>query len=466
MIYGTVDGSGLDTGTITIYKDADAVCTLVIGVDHACPPNSTIFDVGNYTLNASLTFPAGSPYEDSNAAPVTISIAQDPTSIALTSSASPAALGTPVTFTATVSGSFPATPTGQVIFTVDDGAALPAVLLDAAGTATLTATSLALGQHTITAAYAGATDFLAAQDASFKQQIVPPATVTTIASSLNPSTVGESITFTSIVSPAAGVGVTPTGAVTFKDGTASFATVLVTPKGGQYSSQTSISTLAAGTHSITAIYSGDAATSASVSRVLVQQVDYPLTMAQPGYNITVTPASLSLAAGATAKLTVTVTAISGYAEPVTLSCGDLPNESACTFADQTIPAGGGVTTLALTTMSPHDCGSSVPYGGFSALRRPASILGRGLGYEAPALAGALVLLFPRKRRGMKVLLALAAAFVLCSMTGCGGRCTDFGTSPGHYTFKVVDATPVTPGGTAAAENSRGTSASVALSVEP
>jgi hypothetical protein len=238
----------LTTGTITIYKDTDAVCVLAIvaNATQSCPPNSTIFDVGNYTLTATLTFPPGSAYANSSAAPVNISIAQDPTSIAITSSANPAALGTPVTFTALVTGTYPATPTGEAVFTVD-GTPSPALPLDSNGVASLTTSTLALGPHTITAAYAGATDFLPAEDATVKQQIVPPATVTTIASSLNPSTIGESVTFTATVSTAAGPSVIPTGRVTFKDGTVSLATVRLTSSGSQNIAQTSISTLASGT---------------------------------------------------------------------------------------------------------------------------------------------------------------------------------------------------------------------------
>ncbi len=467
VVYGP---PALNTGTITIYKDTDAVCTLVIGVDHSCPPNSTIFDVGNYTLTASLTFPPGSQYPEADAAPVAISIAQDPTSIALSSTPNPAPLGTPVTFTAVVSGTFPATPTGQVVFTLD-GNQLPPATLDPTGTATFTTSTLALGSHTMTASYSGALDFVSATDVQETQVIVPPATITTIASSLNPSTVGASVTFTSTVSVAiAGLGVTPTGSVTFKDGTASFATVPLKPSGAQNIAQTAISTLNSGTHNITAIYSGDATTAASVSKVFVQQVDYPLTEAQPGYTITVTPSPVSLIAGATANLTVTVAPLSGFTGAVTLSCGNLPSESACTFGDATIPIGGGSTTLALTTMSPHDCGSDVPYGGFGSLHPPISIFGGTLRYGSPTLAGVLLLLLPCRRRSIRLPLLLIVVCALASLTGCGNRCTDFGTAPGHYTFKINGttpaATPVTAGGLpGSGTESPNVSTSVALTIK-
>jgi sugar lactone lactonase YvrE len=80
-------------------------------------------------------------------------------------------------------------------------------------------------------------------------------TTTTLASSQNPSAVGQQVTFTATVAPTSGSG-TPTGTVVFKDGgtdiTGCSAQAL---SGGQATCATS--SLTAGTHTITADYSGD-----------------------------------------------------------------------------------------------------------------------------------------------------------------------------------------------------------------
>src|SRR2546429_22539 len=91
---------------------------------------------------------------------------------------------------------------------------------------------------------------------------------TTLISSLNPSALGQAVTFTAMVKPAAGSG-TPTGTVTFNDG----ATVLGpgTLSGGTATLTTS--GLGAGVHSITAIYGGDASFASSTSPVLMQTVN-------------------------------------------------------------------------------------------------------------------------------------------------------------------------------------------------
>ena len=478
VVYGP---AGLNSGTITIYKDNGTgrvpICTLLIGIDLACPANSTIFDVDTYTLSATLTFPAGSAYAnfDTSLVPcgtnptcdVMVSVAKDTSAIALSSSQNPSAFGSPVTITAQATGGYGATPTGQVVFTVDTLTLVP-MTLDANGRASFPTTSLTIGTHDITASYAGALDFYPAADARLSppQVIVPPATTTTVASSLNPSALGDKVTFTASIANAAGFAASPSGSAAFRDGNVTFATGPVAQKGGQSVAQTTISTLATGSHSITAAYSGDGSNSPSVSPTLVQQVNYPLTLAPPGYRITVTPSPVALGVGQTADLTVTVTAISGFSAPVTLNCSDLPNESACTFGENVIPAGGGSTTLAFSTMAPHDCGSTVPYFiGTASLHRPASL---GARCAVPALAGVLLLVLPRRfrmTRWMRPMLAVVFAGGLLTLAGCGGHCTDFGTPPGGYTFKVNGTASPTGTSTASDPGAVNVTTSVAVSVK-
>src|SRR5438309_2235059 len=91
---------------------------------------------------------------------------------------------------------------------------------------------------------------------------------TTLISSLNPSALGQAVTFTATVQPATGSG-TPTGTVTFNDG----AIVLGpgSPTGGTATFTTS--GVGAGVHSITAVYGGDESFASSTSPVLMQTVN-------------------------------------------------------------------------------------------------------------------------------------------------------------------------------------------------
>ena len=92
------------------------------------------------------------------------------------------------------------------------------------------------------------------------------ATSTSLASSLNPSNFGQSVTFTATVSSGSG---TPTGTVTFKDGSTSLGTVAL--NGSQ--AQLLTSTLSAGSHSITATYNGSSSYATSTSATLTQSVN-------------------------------------------------------------------------------------------------------------------------------------------------------------------------------------------------
>jgi Bacterial Ig-like domain (group 3)/Cep192 domain 4 len=109
------------------------------------------------------------------------------------------------------------------------------------------------------------------------------ASSTTLVSSLNPSTVGQAVTFTATVKPAS-IG-TPTGSVTFKDGTTTLGTSALSSGIAKFTT----STLPVGTHSITAVYGGDAtflsSTSAALSQVVNTGTGTPA--------VTFTPTSLS-----------------------------------------------------------------------------------------------------------------------------------------------------------------------------
>jgi hypothetical protein len=133
---------------------------------------------------------------------------------------------------------------------------------------------------------ATASDF----DTNAAGQLAPPgsatATKTTLSASINPSTVGQAVTFTATVT---GTG-TPTGAVTFLDGSATLGTASLSASDVATFTD---SALAVGSHSITASYSGDAKDLASASPVLNQLVSAPASSASFVRADTVTQGSWS-----------------------------------------------------------------------------------------------------------------------------------------------------------------------------
>ncbi len=175
------------------------------------------------------------------------------TTTTLSSNPNPSVEGQLVTFTAVVTGDA-GIPTGLVDFsdgTTDFGTAA----LDGTGTASMQIGSLPSGTTTITATYLGDSN----NTGSFANtdQVVTAATTTSVSGDPNPSTAGQTVTFTAVVSGDAG---TPTGLVDFSDSTTDFGTATLDGTG---IASIQISTLPAGTTTITATYEGDANNGAS-----------------------------------------------------------------------------------------------------------------------------------------------------------------------------------------------------------
>ena len=236
-----------------------------------------------------------------------------------------------------------------------------------AGIATFTTSTLSLGTHRISVAFAANQNFPAATSNIIQQKIVsnatPVATATYLSSSFNPSGQGQPITFTANVQQLGPFSQPPAGMVNFEDAGATIGTAALTPSG---LATFTTSTLAFGIHPITASYVGTSTgtlpAQPSVSATLSQVILTALPQAPLGFSLGVTPAPATVGVGRTAIFQVTVTPLSGFAQPVSLSCSGLPYESACTFLEPTIPSAGGITTLQLSTSAPHDCGNpGAPY---------------------------------------------------------------------------------------------------------
>jgi hypothetical protein len=225
------------------------------------------------------------------------------TGVGYTSSLNPSVVGQSVTLTVTVNSAA----TGTVQF-IDNGTLLATVNL-ASGVAQLTTSSLAQGTHPITAIYSGDTNYLGQQTAPLSQVVNAKTTSsTTVSSSLNPSTVGASVTFVASVSPS-----TATGTVQFLDGT----TVLGTGTVSSGSAMFTTTSLAQGAHSITASYSGDATDTASTSSVLTQTVNIAAPAAPSSLTATASGASqinLAWTASTTSGVTYDVyqSTVSGF----------------------------------------------------------------------------------------------------------------------------------------------------------
>jgi hypothetical protein len=207
-------------------------------------------------------------FTTSGSSALTQTVSQDSSTTSIASSVNPSVFGQSVTFTATVKAATPGsgTPTGIVTFM--DGSTTLGTGTLSSGKATFKTNALAVGSDAITAVYSGDANFTTSTSAAVTQKVNQASTTTTLASSVNPSTAGQSVTFTATITATSPGSGTPTGTVTFKDGSTILGTA--TLSGGTAS--LSISTLSVGTHSITAVYGGDSNFKSSTSAILRQSV--------------------------------------------------------------------------------------------------------------------------------------------------------------------------------------------------
>jgi len=183
-----------------------------------------------------------------------------------------ARFGGPVTYTMP---SMPVPASGA--FTMHATGTFPSVTYPNAGTATISVGDLSQrltplnsrGKPTVLGTFTVPCTQVAGQNnalGTFPVLAPLTASTTTVASSVNPSIQGQTVTYTATVSPAGG------GSVTFNDGgtpvTGCKARSL--DSNGQATCQASYATT--GSHAITAVYSGDSATAGSTSAVLTQSV--------------------------------------------------------------------------------------------------------------------------------------------------------------------------------------------------
>ncbi len=257
-----VQGTGSQpTGSITLQDGGTT-----FGVQPLDPTGLATFSGANLSIGVHnlVAFYSGDADHEQNNATLTEHIVQV-TATSLTSSGSTGIAGTNLSLIAVVNGLSNQPVTGTVVF--KDGALpIATVPIDTTGTAVCSAAALAIGLHTITAAYSGDALNQASNSGSMLETIQIATTATALTSSANPAFVGANLTLNASVSGNGGIA---TGSITFRDGTTILGNVPVTASGGASLSTT---TLAPGLHSITATYNGDSNDSSSSAPVLSEQV--------------------------------------------------------------------------------------------------------------------------------------------------------------------------------------------------
>jgi Bacterial Ig-like domain (group 3) len=253
--------SGAPTGSVKFLNGATVLGSATLNSSDVALMTTKALSAGSNSITA--IYSGDTTYLTSTSTAVTETITKAASATALKSSVTTTAYEEFVNLTATVT-STGGTPTGTVTF-LSNGISIGTGTL-AAGGFTLSTKALAVGANSVTASYGGSADFNTSTSAGVSVTIDKASTNPKVASSLNPSTVGASVTFTATVTSA--VGPAP-GTVTFMDGSTSLGTE--TLSGGKATLTTAA--LAKGTHPITVVYAGTADYAASTSSALTQMVD-------------------------------------------------------------------------------------------------------------------------------------------------------------------------------------------------
>ncbi len=258
--------SGTPAGSVEFVIDGSVSATKTLASGMATLTHTDIA-AGTHTVKA--VYLGNSSDITSTSAGLSEVINKATTTAALATSVNPSMLHQPVTFTATITPEFGGTPTGTVTFE-KDGASMGTGTL-AGGKATFTTSTLLVNTHTITAVYAGDTNFTGGTSAGIAEVTKAASTTTTLTSSPNPSTYGEPVTLTATVAPT--FGGNTSGTVTFNHlGTFLGNGTIV----GNVATLT-IDSLTVGTSHITATYGGSTNYLTSTSSAIAQVVNKAVT---------------------------------------------------------------------------------------------------------------------------------------------------------------------------------------------
>ena len=287
-------GGSTPSGTVT-FKDGATTLgagTLSAGV---ATFTSTTIAPGSHTITA--VYPGDSNNTGSTSAALTETVQQIATSTVITSDANPVSAGVTLNLTATVTASGGATTggvfSGQVTFE-DGGATLGTAPVSQSGVATFPVSTLSVAQHSITAIYAGNTNYGGSTSSALSQKVQQATTSIILTSLQNPSIAGKGVTLSVAVNSTAS---TANSTVTFYDGTTIIGQTTLNSSGN---GTLTIPSLPIGVHNITATYNGDLNNLSSGSNPVTQTVQIATT--NISLSTSVNPATAGVAVSLSATL--------------------------------------------------------------------------------------------------------------------------------------------------------------------
>jgi hypothetical protein len=413
--------ASLLVGTVTFTAGAQTLGTATLnnGVATVTPSLA----VGQYQVVA--TYAGSGNLGGSTSAAYTLNIVAATTATALTVTPTTAPVGSTITFSATVTGNG-AAPTGSVTFMAGTQTLGTSPLAN--GTAVLTNSTLGVGTYQITAVYGGDLNNGTSTSPAVSLTIGLIPTATDLVATATAGTPPQ-VLLVGVVTGQSGP--TPTGTVTFTTGGTTLGTATLDTSGVASFTPN----LPNGTFMIVAAYGGDATHAPS------QSAPVSVNGAPAGFSLTVTPATLSMAASQNATVTVNVTSVGGFTDTVALGCAALPAGVSCTFLTPSVTLAANATAtsqLVIDTNSPLSGGTTAmnsSHGWNLRHGRTSSLAGVFLPFS---LIFGFVFWRMRRRTASLLTMVLVAALSLGALMATG--CNSFGAStvtPGTYSVVIT-----------------------------
>ena len=418
--------TALPSGTVTLYEDgvAAGTATLTTGSPSTATVTLSLVSAGTHVLYAS--YAGDTYYTTSNSSTVSIAAAKGASVTTLTASPTTLTAGTAETLTATVAPASSVsgttyTLTGSVSFY--DGSTLLGTAVVSANTATLSVTLKTNINHSITAIYAGDTNWIGSTSSVLTLSASTLPTTTVLTSNYSTAPPGVAIVLTAIVTPTtvSSTETNPTGLVIFYDGTTVLGTVALAASSSTANTSVAAlttSTLPGGTDSVYAVYQGDNYYTASASNALAITVQ----------DFTITPSSsnpatnLTIVKGSSGSASFDITGLGGFDSLVQVVCA-VPTQDymTCTASPQQVTPPGTVTFVVQTFKTGSPSTSQLA---------PPTLWPRALGGSALAMVGFLFLPFGRRVRrrladhgGRGAQRAVLLLLLLLGLAGSGVGCT-------------------------------------------
>ncbi|MDD5075258.1 MAG: Ig-like domain-containing protein, partial [Candidatus Peribacteraceae bacterium] len=258
---GSVTGGYNPTGSIEFFDGITSLGSATLSGGKTSI-SFTFTTVGTHSLTATYSGDANNNTSTSATADLQVVDKASPTTNTVLSAPNSSIVGDPVTLTGSVTGGY--NPTGSIeffdgVFSLGTGALV-------GGSVSIVYTFTSVGTHSLTATYSGDANNNTSTSATADLQVVNKASssTSTAIGVPNSSVVGDSVTFTALVSG----GYNPTGDVVFQDNGIVIGTGSLLAGTATFST----SSLTVGDHPMTAEYLGDINNLGSTSSTSVIQV--------------------------------------------------------------------------------------------------------------------------------------------------------------------------------------------------